>query len=109
MDYVSSNYLVDFEKLGFLLVVPHQGTEDRQIRKIYIIFFNFSDYQACDDQVATTSTDRAPCRTRHTDSIQNVSHSSKYQSAGAESTQPSATGNQVHNDADATETSKRRI
>ncbi|XP_037547963.1 iporin [Nematolebias whitei] len=71
--------------------------------------------KACDDQVATTSTDRAPCRKHHIDSIQNVSHSlcslwpsqcsphtSKYQSAGAESTQPSATGNQVHNDADAT-------
>nr|XP_046231763.1 AP-4 complex accessory subunit RUSC2 [Scatophagus argus] len=73
-------------------------------------------FQICDYQVATTSTDKALCRQKHTDSSQNFSHtpcslcpsrcsphSSKCQGTSNTSTQPSVIVDQEHCDSDATE------
>ncbi|XP_047228091.1 AP-4 complex accessory subunit RUSC2 [Girardinichthys multiradiatus] len=72
--------------------------------------------EASDHQVATTSTDVAPCRKQHLQGTQSFCHtpcslchsqssphSSKYQETGAESTQPSVIQDREYNDADATE------
>ncbi|XP_035523335.1 iporin [Morone saxatilis] len=69
-------------------------------------------FQTYDYQVATTSTEKALCRKKHTDSIQNFSHtpcslcpsqcsphSSKCQDTSAASTQPSVALDQEHCDA----------
>ncbi|KAM4532764.1 AP-4 complex accessory subunit RUSC2 [Fundulus diaphanus] len=73
--------------------------------------------EASDHQVATTSTDIAPCREQHLPGTQSFSHtpcslcrshssphSSKSQETGVESTQPSVIQDTEYNDADATET-----
>ncbi|XP_041825095.1 iporin [Melanotaenia boesemani] len=78
--------------------------------------FDSSHFQTTDYQVATTSTDKAPCRKQHTDGIQNVSHSpcsscpsrcsphsSKCQDTKAAFTLPSAVQDQAHNKTDPSE------
>lgn len=78
--------------------------------------FDSSQFQTYDYQVATTSTEKALCRKKHTDSIQNHSHtpgllcprhcsphSCKCQGTSAASTQPSVTLDQEHCATDATE------
>ncbi|XP_071322697.1 AP-4 complex accessory subunit RUSC2 isoform X2 [Trachinotus anak] len=78
--------------------------------------FYSSHFQTYDYQVATTSTDKALCRKKHADSIQNLSHtprslcpsqcsphSSKCQDTSAVSTQPSVILDQECCNTDATE------
>ncbi|XP_044031144.1 iporin [Siniperca chuatsi] len=75
-----------------------------------------SQFQTYDYQVATSSTEKALCRKKHTDSIQNFSHtpcllcpsqcsphSSRCQGTSAASTQPSVILDQEHCDTDAAE------
>ncbi|XP_042365524.1 iporin [Plectropomus leopardus] len=77
--------------------------------------FDCSQFQTYDYQVASTSADKALCRKKHADSIQNLSHSpcslcpsqcsphsSKCQGTSAVSTQPSVILHQEHCDTDAT-------
>ncbi|XP_037607906.1 iporin [Sebastes umbrosus] len=78
--------------------------------------FDRPQFQTYDYQVATTSTEKALCRKKHTDSIQNLSHtpcslcpsqcspqSSECQGTSAASTRPSVILHQDHCDTDATE------
>ncbi|XP_076614796.1 AP-4 complex accessory subunit RUSC2 [Chaetodon auriga] len=78
--------------------------------------FDCSQLQTCDYQVATTSTEKALCRKKHADSIQNLSHtpcslcpsqcsphSSKGQGTSTASTQPSVIVDLQHSDTDAAE------
>ncbi|GAA6216985.1 iporin-like [Lates japonicus] len=78
--------------------------------------FDCSLFQTYDYQVATTSTDKTLCRKKHTDGIQNLSHtpcslcpsqcsphSSKCQDTSTVSTQPSVILDQEHCNTDATE------
>ncbi|KAM9338421.1 AP-4 complex accessory subunit RUSC2 [Symphorus nematophorus] len=78
--------------------------------------FDCAQLQTYDYQVASTSTDKALCRKKHTDSIQNFSHSpcslcpsqcsphsSRCQGTSNASTQPSVILDQEHCDTDAAE------
>ncbi|XP_022617812.1 iporin-like [Seriola dumerili] len=96
-------------------------TEDQQEEKRFSSAqcsagFDSPQFPTYDYQVATTSTDKALCRKKHTDSIQNLSHtpcsrcpsqcsphSSKCQDTSAMSTQPSVILDQEHCNTDATE------
>ena len=102
----------------------HQEREDQQKEKRFSTAqctagFDCSQLQTYDYQVATTSTDKALCRKKHTDSIQSFSHSpcslcpsqcsphsSKRQGTSMASTQPSVILDREHCDTDAAERGK---
>ncbi|KAM8744323.1 AP-4 complex accessory subunit RUSC2 isoform 2-T3 [Acanthopagrus schlegelii] len=102
-------------------VKKHQEKEDQQKEKRFSSAqcstgFDCPQPQTYDYQVATTSTDKALCRKKHTDSIQSFSHSpcslcpsqcsphsSERQGTSMASTQPSVILDREHCDTDAAE------
>lgn len=100
-------------KLFYPFLYQHQEKEDQQKEKRFSSAqFDCSPFQTHDCQAATTSTERDLCRPKHTDSIQNVSHtafslcprqrsphSSKSQDTSIASTRPSVILDQGNCDA----------
>ncbi|XP_038590461.1 iporin [Micropterus salmoides] len=116
----SEHLFVDHRKDGQNKEVKKE-TEDQQKQNRFSpaqcsAGFDCSPFQTYDYQVATTSTEKALCRKKHTDSIQNSSHtpcllcpsqcsphSSGSQGTSAATTQPSVILDQEHCDTDASE------
>ncbi|KAM7369086.1 hypothetical protein PAMP_013383 [Pampus punctatissimus] len=115
----SEHLLVNHKKEGQHKEVKKEK-EDKQKKRFSAAQcstgFDCSHFQTYDYQVATTSTDKALCRKKHIDSIQNHSHtpdllcpnhcsprSCKCQGTSAVSTQPSVNLDQEHCETDATE------
>ncbi|XP_059214464.1 AP-4 complex accessory subunit RUSC2 [Centropristis striata] len=116
----SEHLLIDYKKEGQHKEVKKEK-EDQQNGKRFSSAqrsagFDCAQFQTYDYQVATTSTEQDLCRKKHTDSIQNLSHtscllcpsqcsphSSTCQGTRAASTQPSVILHQEHCDADAAE------
>nr|XP_033501874.1 iporin [Epinephelus lanceolatus] len=116
----SEHLSVDHEKEGQDKEVKMEKEDQQKEKRFssaqYSAEFECSQFQTYDYQVASTSTEQALCRKKHTDSIQNLSHtpcslcpsqcsphSSKCQGTSTASTQPSVILHQEHCDTDATE------